>query len=60
MAKHELADIDFTKKCYETELAWLLEINGNKIWIPKAIAEVDFGDKVVTLPMQWAIDKELV
>lgn len=56
----ELADIDFERKVHETEKAWLLLINGERKWIPKLIAEVDFGDKVVTVPVDWAVENGLV
>lgn len=60
MPKIQIADIEFEKKAHETKLAWLLIIDGKRIWIPKSVAEVDFGDKIVSVPIQWAIDNNLV
>lgn len=56
----QIADIQFKRKVHETEKAWLFQIEDDRVWIPKSISEVDFGDKTVSVPMQWAIDHELV
>lgn len=56
----KLADITYDDIAHETEAAWLFVIDGEEVWIPKSIAEVDEPSKTVTIPERFAIDKGLV
>lgn len=55
-----LADVAFEEIKYETEKAILFVIDGREIWLPKSLCEVDRHDKVVSLPENLAIEKEIV
>ncbi len=44
---------------HETELAWLLVIGDEKIWLPKSICNIDEEDKLIDVPEWLAIEKGL-
>jgi hypothetical protein len=62
MPKSELADIDYDEILLDDPQykAILFKIGDDEVWIPRQYAEVDAGEKVVTIPEWLAIQKELV
>ena len=42
-----------------TDKAMLINVDDKDIWFPKAIVE-DHIDGTFTIPMEWALEKELV
>lgn len=41
----------------ETELAWLLAIDGDEVWIAKSQGELDEANSEVTIP-EWLADEK--
>ena len=58
MGNNDAVEIDFDDIVHETSLAWLLDIDGDKIWLPKSQCEID-GD-VALVPEWLAIEKDLI
>lgn len=44
---------------YETALAWLLNIDGDQVWLPKSQVE-DHGDGTFTVPEWLALERGLI
>lgn len=42
----------------ETELAWLVELNGNSYWVPKSKCQIEDG--VLHIPEWLAYEKEMI
>lgn len=57
MAK-QLYDFKATK-ITETDKAILLDVEDKEVWFPSAVVE-DNKDGTYTVPMSWAIEKEIV
>lgn len=60
MSKNDNAEIDYEYILGETSLAVQFEINGESVWLPKAVIEVDTDQKVITMPEKLALEKELI
>lgn len=45
---------------HETGAAWLLVIEGEKVWLPKSRCSIDEDAKVVVVPEWLAVEKGLV
>lgn len=64
--QNSLTPIYFEKITKETDLAWLLLIDGSDIqvpvqeWLPKSLCEIDEDTGVIHVPEWLAIEKELV
>jgi hypothetical protein len=56
----KLADVEYDEIVHETEKAFLFNIGGKEVWLPKSLIEVDYESKTITLPEKWAIEKEIV
>lgn len=56
----KLTDVEYDEIVYETAQAFLFNIGGKEVWLPKSVIEVDVDSKTITLPEKFAIDKELV
>ena len=55
---NEKVEIWFDDIIHETANAWLLDIDGEKVWMPKSQCELD-GDMVL-VPEWLAIEKDLI
>ncbi len=55
-----LCDLEYDRVVHETEKAVLLSIDGKEVWLPRSVIELDTDSKVVTLPEQMALNKELI
>jgi len=55
-----MEQIDFDELIKETDLSWLLKIDGDQIWFPKSRCEIDEDDGTIEVPEWLAIEKELV
>jgi len=53
-----ILDVIFDDVEYETEKAYLLNIDGEKYWIPKSqVEDLDEELKIITLP-EWLINEK--
>lgn len=55
-----LVDLTVDRWLTETDKAWLLIVNGKRVWLAKSQCEFDEDEGIVTMPESQAIDKELV
>ena len=57
----DLVDIGVNRLIHETAKAWLFDIDGEEVWIPKSTsADFHQGDKVLTVERWIAHNKGLV
>lgn len=56
----KLAELEVDRWLTETPKAWLLIVNGKRVWLAKSQCEFDEQAGTVTMPEYQAIDKELV
>jgi hypothetical protein len=56
----KLTDVEYDEIVHETEKAFLFNIGGKEVWLPKSVIEVDKDSKTITLPERMATDKEIV
>lgn len=45
---------------HETDHAWLLDIEGEKVWVPKSQCEYDESTGILEIPEWLALAKELI
>lgn len=45
---------------HETDNAWLVDIDGDEVWVPKSQCEYDASSQVLEIPEWLAIEKELI
>lgn len=55
----QLVDFDVERWLTSTPSAWLLQIDGKRVWLPKSQCEFYEDEGVVTMPDWLAIEKEL-
>lgn len=60
MNRNETVDIDFDELVHDTDMAWLISIDSEKVWLPKSECELDEHDQVAQVPEWLAIEKGLV
>ena len=53
-------EVDFDRIVGETDLAFLVEIDGEEYWLPKSQCEIDEGGKTVSMPEWLAEEKGLI
>lgn len=56
----KLVDLEVERWLTETPKAWLLQIEGKRVWLAKSSCEFYEDDGIVTMPQWIAIEKELV
>lgn len=56
----KLHSIEFDSKVRETELAVLLDIDGEEIWFPKSQIDMRSWSNIVEIPEWLAIEKGLL
>lgn len=59
-AQVRLVDLNVDRWVTSTPRAWLVIIDGKRIFCPKSICEFDEDEGIVTMPEWLAIEKELV
>jgi hypothetical protein len=60
MFPSRVVDLKFSRIKHETEKAFLFVFGSkHEVWLPKSLCEVDLQDKVVTLPENIAVDREI-
>jgi hypothetical protein len=47
----------YQEKVTETNKAWLLDIQGEEIWIPKSQCDINEDDHTIEIP-EWLADKK--
>lgn len=55
--RDELQTIDYDALIHEGEQAWLVDIDGRELWLPKSQCEIDEDDSTIEVP-QWICDEE--
>jgi len=55
--RDELLTIDYDALLHEGEMAWLIEIDGRQVWLPKSECELDEDDGTIEVP-KWICDEE--
>lgn len=55
----KIVDLKYDDIIHETEAAHLFNFGGKEVWLPRSWCEVDERDKVVSLPEDRAIEKEI-
>lgn len=55
----ETDDFGYDRIVKETDKAFLLSIDGDKVWIPKSQCEIDKDRKLITIPLWLAEEKEM-
>ncbi len=55
--RDELLTIDYDALIHTGEQAWLLDIAGRELWLPKSQCEIDEDDSTIEVP-RWICDEE--
>ncbi len=55
--REELLEIDYDALLTESHQAWLVEIDGRQIWLPKAQCDIDENGSTIDVPA-WLCEKE--
>lgn len=55
-----MVKFDCVELIHETELAWLMLIEDQEVWLPKSQCEFDEDDGTVLVPEWLAVEKGLV
>lgn len=50
---------DFEELIHETDLAYLVEIEGDEYWLPKSQCDIDEDDQTIEMPNWLAREKGL-
>jgi hypothetical protein len=58
--KLKLADLDYTEIIHETDGAILFSIDGDEVWIPRSLLELDESTHTVTVPEWFALKEGLI
>lgn len=56
----KLVEISFDELKYETDAAFLVVIDDEKVWLPKSQVELHETSGIVAMPEWLAIEKDLI
>jgi hypothetical protein len=57
MSSRELIDIEYDELKHETDMAYLVIIDGDEVWIPKSVCELDEDNQIIEV-QEWFAEKE--
>lgn len=57
---NEIIEIYFDELKKETDMAWLVKIDEDEVWLPKSVCELDEKDGVAEVPEWICFEKELI
>lgn len=60
MKNQHIVELEVDDWIAETDKAYLVVINGVKVWLPKSQCEFDENDAIMSMPESLAIDRELI
>ena len=59
-APAERVDIDYTEIIHETDRAILFLIDGDKVWIPRSVLELDESTCTISVSKWFAFNTDLI